>query len=47
MKLNYYANQIQGKRKKNLKEMVRLSPKGIAFFSLTLSDFFRGIKKNL
>ena len=27
--------------------MVRLSPKKIAFFSLTLSDFFRELKKPL
>ena len=35
------------REKKNLKEMIRLSPEGIVCFSLTLSDPFHGTKKNL
>ena len=52
MKPNYITNQIhvkfenknkiflKGKRKKNRKEMVRLSPEGIVNFSLILSEPF-------
>ena len=32
---------------KKLKEMVRSSPDGIGYFSLNLSDPFRGTKENL
>ena len=52
MKPNYITNRIhvkcenknkkfqKGKRKKNRKEMVRLSPEGIVNFSLILSEPF-------
>ena len=40
-------NWKNAKEKKNLKEMIRLSPEGIVCFSLTLSDPFHGTKKNL
>ena len=32
---------------KKLEEMVRSSPEGIVYFSLTLSDPFHGTKENL
>ena len=35
------------KWKKKLEEMVRSSPEGIVYFSLTLSDPFHGTKENL
>ena len=34
-------------KENNLKEMVRLSPEGIVYFSLTLSGPFHGTKENL
>lgn len=34
-------------KEKNLKEMVRLGPEGIVYFSLTLCDLFLGTKGNL
>ena len=35
------------RRGKKLKRNVRLSPEGIVYFSLTLSNPFRGTKENL
>ena len=40
------VRKIMGKER-NRKEMVRLSPEGIVYFSLTLSDPFHRTKGNL